>query len=344
MTNYDIFDEQYYLAQYPWVKPAIDSGIIKSGREHFEKFGQARGLTKVSRYFDEETYLAQNLDLAPFVRTANNQNAPFASGLDQFIQFGYEEGRTRVSPDYNEDFYLANNPELLPLVQNGTFKNGYQHFIKFGNKEGRFATSFWEPKYLIDNPDIAPFVNSGALKTGREHYFKFGQFEQRRSATFVGSRGNDILTGVGVGDVELKGVEVGSLNSTVGTESDGSNEFDTLIGGTGRDTFVFGEPLIGSRAFFRGFKTFYIGPGFATIRNFTQGQDRIEISDSSLDSYILVPTNNNRDLALQTNGLPFDQNGVSQTSRGDTIAVIEGGGNLKLNLLPQSSFGTLLLG
>ena len=58
MTNYDIFDEPYYLSQYPWVKPAIDAGIIKSGREHFEKFGQAGCLTKVSRYFDEETYLS----------------------------------------------------------------------------------------------------------------------------------------------------------------------------------------------------------------------------------------------------------------------------------------------
>jgi hypothetical protein len=345
MASYAIFDEPYYLAQYPWVKPAIDAGIIKSGREHFEKFGQAGGLTKVSRYFDEETYLAQNPDIAPFVRTANNPNAPLASGLDQFIQFGYEEGRTRVSPEYNEDFYLANNRELLPLVQNGTFKNGYQHFIKFGNKEGRFATSFLEPKYLRDNPDIAPFVNSGALKTGREHYFKFGQFEQGRSATFVGSPGNDILTGVGVGNVELIGVEVGS-NTTPLTESDGSNEFDTLIGGTGRDTFVLGETLISGKGFFSGVKTFYIGQGFATIRNFTQGQDRIELKGPSLDYYILVPTNNNRDLAIQTNGYPVGKNGVTEISSFDTIAVIEGGGNLKLNLLPESSglSMTLLLG
>jgi hypothetical protein len=325
MASYAIFDEQYYLVQYPWVKPAIDAGIIQSGREHFEKFGQAGGLTKVSRYFDEETYLAQNPDIAPFVRTPNNPNAPLASGLDQFIQFGYEEGRTRVSPEYNEDFY--------------------QHFIKFGNKEGRFATSFWEPEYLRDNPDIAPFVNSGALKTGREHYFKFGQFEQGRSATFVGSPGNDILTGVGVGTVELIGVEVGS-NSTPLTESDGSNEFDTLIGGTGRDTFVFGETLISGKGFFSGVKTFYIGQGFATIRNFTQGQDRIEIKAPSLDYYILVPTNNNRDLAIQTNGYPVGKNGVTEISSFDTIAVIEGGGNLKLNLLPESSglTMTLLLG
>ena len=28
MANYAIFDEQYYLSQYPWLKPAIDAGII----------------------------------------------------------------------------------------------------------------------------------------------------------------------------------------------------------------------------------------------------------------------------------------------------------------------------
>jgi hypothetical protein len=338
MTNYDIFDEQYYLSQYPWLQPALDAAIIKSGREHFEKFGQAGGLTAVSRYFDEETYLAQNPDIARLVRSPNNPNAPFASGLDHFIQFGYEEGRTRVSPEYDEDFHLAIYPLL---VQNGTFKNGYQRFIKSGSNE--FATSFWEPKYLRDNPDIAPFVNSGALKTGREHYFKFGQFEQGRSATFVGSPGNDILTGVGVGNVELIGVEVGPFDSTSPTRSDGSNEFDTLIGGTGRDTFVFGESLLSRRLNLIGLKTFYMGQGFATIRNFTQGQDRIELR-GLLEHFILVPTNNNRDLALQTNGLPFSQNGVSQTSRGDTIAVIEGGGNLKLNILPELSYPTLLIG
>ncbi|MCZ0901972.1 calcium-binding protein, partial [Microcoleus sp. HI-ES] len=103
------------------------------------KFGREGGLTKVSRYFDENAYLAGNPDLAPFVRTVN-PNAPFATGLDQFIQFGYDEGqrRTQVSPEYNESFYLANNSELQPFIQNGTFKSGYQHFVQFGAKEGRF--------------------------------------------------------------------------------------------------------------------------------------------------------------------------------------------------------------
>ena len=125
MANYAIFDEQYYLAQYPWLQPAIDAGIIKSGRDHFETFGQAAGLTKVSRYFDEATYLAGNPDIAAFVRTPNNPNAPFATGLDHFIQYGYEEGRTRVSPEYDEAFYLKKYLVLAPFIENGTFKSGY---------------------------------------------------------------------------------------------------------------------------------------------------------------------------------------------------------------------------
>ncbi|MEP6516088.1 calcium-binding protein [Microcoleus vaginatus] len=350
MASYAIFDEKYYLAQYPWVKPAIDAGVIKSGREHFEKFGQAGGLTKVSRYFDEATYLAGNPDIAALVRTPNNPNAPFATGLDHFIQYGYEEGRTRVSPEYDEAFYLANNRQLQPFIQNGTFKNGYQHFIEFGIKDGQFGTSFFETEYLERNPDIRPFVESGALKTGREHYLNFGKNEPSRSATFVGTPGNDIITGSGVGKVELIGTEVGlgtgnGFGSGRVYEGDGSDEFDTLLGGSGRDTFVLGTPLVGSKGNPAGISQFYIGSGFATIRNFTQGQDSIQLAGYDLEQFLIVPINNNRDLAIQTNGFPTDfQNGVTQVSRFDTIAVIEGGGNLKLNLLPESPFATLLIG
>jgi len=339
MTNYAIFDEKYYLAQYPSVQPMIDAGIFKSAREHLEKFGQGGGVTKVSRYFDEQTYLRNNPDIPPFIRAPNNNsNAPFASGLDQFIQFGYEEGRTRVSPDYDEAFYVANNRDILPSIQNGTFKNGYQHFVKFGSKDGRFGTPFFESDYLKKNPDIVPFVNSGALKTGREHYFKFGSSDPSRSATFVGTSGNDIITGSGVGNAELIGVEVG-VERVYGArlyESDGSNEFDTLIGGIGRDKFVLGEEQAFARNVPFRAAQFYIGPGFATIRNFTQGQDSIELVVGSLDQLLVFPINNNRDLAIQRKGFPMFENGVSvpSTSPFDTIAVIEGGGNLSLNLLP----------
>ena len=273
MANYDIFDEQYYLLVYPWLKPALDAGIIKSGREHFEKFGQAAGFTKISRYFDEETYLAKNPDIAPFVRTQSNPNAPFATGLDHFIQFGYEEGRTGVSPDYDEAFYLKRYPVLVPFVKNGTFKSGLQHFVKFGAKEGLYANTFFEPEYLLKNPDVAAAVQAGVFKTGGEHYRKFGQFEPTRSATFVGTKDTDIVTGFGVGKVEITGVQV-SLDAAGDRVYERSfSDRDTLIGGQGTDTFVLG---VNGALFYSSFGGF--GPGAATIKNFDPQADKIRLT------------------------------------------------------------------
>ena len=335
MANYAIFDEQFYLASYPWIKPAIDAGVIKSGREHFEKFGQAGGLTKVSRYFDENTYLAGNPDIAPFVRTVN-PNAPFATGLDHFIQFGYEEGQRRsaVSPEYSEDFYLANNSELRSFIgPNAPFKSGYQHFIQFGAKEGRFGTSFFEPEYLKENPDIVPLVNSGVLRTGREHYFNFGKNEPSRSATFVGTRSNDIITGIGVGNTELIGVEVGiDAMGKRNYESYGINEFDVLIGGPGSDTFVLGYsvPFTGSPDGTASFPLYPLN-GQATIRNFDKGSDFIQLQGATSDSlgiYDLIPIGNN--LSIQRFG--------------DVLGVIEGGATLGLTFQKLNGDGTFLIG
>ena len=328
MANYAIFDEQYYLASYPWVKPAIDAGIIKSGREHFEKFGQAAGLTKVSRYFDENTYLTVNSDLRPFVRTVN-PNGPFASGLDHFIQFGYDEGQRRsaVSPEYSEDFYLANNSDLRQFIgPNAPFKSGYQHFIQFGSKEGRFGTSFFEPEYLRENPDIVPFVNSGALKTGREHYFNFGKNEPNRSATFIGSPGNDMITGAGVGNTELIGVEVGiDPQGNRQYESFGSDESDVLIGGPGKDTFVLGVPATSGNPTSR---TLYAGiPGIVTIRNFDKDNDKIQLAGSPA-SYT-TSGGGNEFLIL--------------SPRYDTIGSIEGGGDLLVSTIQQNGNDTFYL-
>ena len=329
MANYAIFDEQYYLASYPWLKPAIDAGVIKSGREHFEKFGREAGLTKVSRYFDENTYLAANPDLAPFVRTVN-PNGPFATGLDHFIGFGYDEGqrRAQVSPEYNEDFYLANNSELRSFIGlNAPFKSGYQHFIQFGAKEGRFGTSFFEAEYLKENPDVVPSVNSGVLRTGREHYFNFGKNEPSRNATFVGSRSNDILTGIGVGTTELIGVEVGldpSRNRQY--ESFGANEFDVLIGSPGADIFVLGVPATAGNTP----TPLYLGNGQATIRNFDIENDFIQLQGTSLSSYNLTPVGSNLSI---------------QTRAGDVLGVIEGGANLPGLIFQESNGnGTFLIG
>ncbi|TAD98880.1 MAG: calcium-binding protein [Oscillatoriales cyanobacterium] len=338
MANYAIFDEKYYLASYPWLKPAIDAGIIKSGREHFEKFGQAAGLTKISRYFDEDTYLAQNQDLAPFIRTATNPNRQFVSGLDHLIQFGYEEGRTRVSPDYDEVFYLKRHPDIIPFVESGTFKSGFQHFIKFGNTEGRYGTSFLEPRYLSDNPDVAAVVATGVLKTGREHYLKFGQFEPIRFGFFTGTNGNDIVTGFTAGKNQITGLQVAfagpnppfginknkydtlKLDDILREPFTTTNEFDTLIGTAGTDYFVLGDGVPNGRRNFLSRISFYAGSGEARIVNFEKGKDYLQLAES-FDQLTISPSGG--DLLIQTSG--------------DTIARIQGGANLNLQQIPMTN-------
>ncbi|MEG4231341.1 calcium-binding protein [Microcoleus sp. Pol11C3] len=292
---------------------------------------QAADLTKISRYFDEDTYLAQNQDIALFVRTANNQNGRFATGLDHLIQFGYEQGRTRVSPDYEEVFYLKRHPEITPFVQNGIFKSGLQHFIKFGKIEGRYGTSFFEPRYLGDNPDVAAVVEAGSLKTGREHYLKFGQFESNRYGFFTGTNGNDIVTGFTAGKNQIIGLQVAfagpnppfginknkydALNSDDITREPflTTTEFDTLIGTSGIDYFVLGDAVPNNRRSFISRVDFYTGSGEARIVNFEKGKDFIQLVESF-------------------NGLSIFPSGVDLLIQksGDTLARIQGGSNLTL--------------
>jgi hypothetical protein len=264
--NYDIFDENYYLTQYSFVKDAISTGLVKSGLDHFQKYGQKLGYTEVSRYFNESYYLSSYPEVAAAVKAR-----VFASGLDHFIQDGYDGGRTLVSSDYDEAFYLKRHPELAQFLQNGTFKSGLQHFIKYGIKEGKYATSFFEPEYLLKNPGVAAAVKAGIFKTGGEHYRQYGQFESTRSATFVGTSGNDLVTGFGIGKIELIGVQV-ALDAKGNRiyESTGDREEDTFIGTKGSDTFVLGNSL---RNFYRA----NFGLTQALIKNFDPNADLVEL-------------------------------------------------------------------
>ncbi|VXD12305.1 Hemolysin-type calcium-binding region protein [Planktothrix serta PCC 8927] len=267
--NFEIFDENYYLIQYPWVKTAIESGQFTSGLDHFQKIGMGQQkLTEVSRYFDESYYLANNPDVANGVA-----GGLIPSGLSHFIQFGYEEGRTNISPSYSEDYYLKRYPDLVAFIQNSTFKSGLQHFLQFGQTENRLATHFFEPEYLQKNPDVNLAVAQGNFKTGFDHYLKVGQFEPSRSAIFMGTNGTDTVQGLGVGTVEITGIPL-SLDGTgkrVYERDKNQNpvdQQDTLIGGLGSDQFILGDE--GSS-----FKSWFSSP--TTIINLDPTQDTIQL-------------------------------------------------------------------
>jgi hypothetical protein len=314
MTDFSIFDEQYYLNAYPDVRAIVNSGLIGSGLEHFKRFGLQEGRTKVSRYYDESVYLASYNDVDRSVKTG-----AFVSGLQHFIRYGFEEKRTRISPSYNEAFYLRSNPDVLDAVRQNKLINGLQHFLKFGLKEGRASSSFVEPVYLKNNPDIKDQVERYAYKTGFDHYLQVGQFE-RRPGTFSGTRGSDsIVAGGALAEfARLTGVEVGfsplganPSDKALFFKSTGTGEVDILTGSPGKDKFYLG----GQSAFIGATPVkFYQGQGvndYALIKNFDQVQDEI-ILPGGVNEYTFQPIGQDLNIFSASGDLMAIVQGVTQ--------------------------------
>ncbi len=125
------------------------------------------------------------------------------------------------------------------------------------------------------------------LRGGTGNDYLFGSLG---NDTLIGGQGNDLLFG-GFDNDRLYG---GAGNDTLGGDfvvvgQDPRNDYDTLTGGSGADTFILGA-TIGETDVFSEFITYYLGDGYADITDFSRSQgDKIgiagntNISDYSLD-------------------------------------------------------------
>jgi hypothetical protein len=182
--------------------------------------------------------------------------------------------------------------------------------------------NFSEVEYLQKNPDVAAAVKAGSFSSGLDHYTKFGQFEANRSATFVGTNGNDIVTAFGNGKTEITGVDLDTSSTYGGAGnyfSNGSNEFDTLIGSQGADTFILAYDFTSPppSQMIPSAQELYRGPGEARIRGFNPSQGDVLRLAGQVSDYQISPVG--ADLVI--------------SKPGDTIAIIEGGANLNLRQL-----------
>jgi hypothetical protein len=62
-----MFDEHYYLTEYPNVAAAVKAGEFATGYDHYIEYGQYEGYSP-SPYWDESYYLQENPDVAAAVR------------------------------------------------------------------------------------------------------------------------------------------------------------------------------------------------------------------------------------------------------------------------------------
>ncbi|NEP88285.1 MAG: hypothetical protein F6K18_16430 [Okeania sp. SIO2C2] len=82
-----------------------------------------------------------------------------------------------ISDLFDENLYLDVNPEIAEAVNNGIVQSGFDHFIRFGQFEGRDPSIFFDTNfYLTNNPDVAALVQQNSI-TPIQHFIQVGQFE-----------------------------------------------------------------------------------------------------------------------------------------------------------------------
>ncbi|WP_199245925.1 transporter substrate-binding domain-containing protein [[Phormidium] sp. ETS-05] len=89
-------------------------------------------------------------------------------------------------PNFTESTYLQENPDVAQAVANGSYPNGFEHWVKVGFFEGRMPQILFNEQFYLDfHPDVAAAVERGELSSGFEHYARFGADEGRAAVSGI---------------------------------------------------------------------------------------------------------------------------------------------------------------
>jgi Ca2+-binding RTX toxin-like protein len=128
--------------------------------------------------------------------------------------------------------------------------------------------------------------------TGDDTLYGGHKFIGSDSDFLFGGSGDDVLFGRG-GNDHLDGANFWGAGNGIGA----GNEFDSLTGGSGEDTFVLGGVS----------GVYYLGTGYATIMDFNLGQDVIQIQGNFAAGYSLQTGDWNGN-GIQDTGISYNNN------------------------------------
>lgn len=168
-----LFDEESYRRQNLWLTiTQFRQQGFWNGYDHFLEVGDKAGFRaspfydsslarelkfRYQEWFGREGLFASWLALPSFIADSGllsyNFDPQWYLQAYPAVKAAIEQGRylnalhhyltnktpSRYNPSsyFSEDYYLINSPDILPTLQAGGFRNGYDHFIKFGAFEGR---------------------------------------------------------------------------------------------------------------------------------------------------------------------------------------------------------------
>ena len=338
MTAFNaLFDEQFYLSQYPDVAAAVRAQQIPSGKQHFLTAGIREGRTAISRFYSAPYLETEYRQAYPDVDAAIRSGA-LASGLQHYIQSGGGEGRNLFPQGFDEKWYQNRYPDVATAIDEYYFSSGLEHYLRFGRNEQRSVSSLFEFNYFGIYPDVKAARDSGGGFLSAWDHFNHGGRDEGRVATFSGTKRSDRVVGSAAFDT-ITGVELDVGSCFVGRtltgglcqeyDSTGITELDTLVGGPGVDTFELGRLF--SDASGPRFESFYVSQrdrDVARIQNFELGKDRLvmgtrrgEPGFSTLGSeFVGTPEG----VYIYATLPDF---GASLSERGDLVAIVEGVAN-----------------
>lgn len=172
LTIEQLFDEEFYLAQNPAVREAIEAGVFSSGFDHFINFGQFESRDP-SPFFETSFYLDKNIDALEGIEAGET------TAVQHFLNVGQFESRD-PHPLFDTNFYLS-DAELAAALE-GAGLTAIEHFINFGQFEGRNPSAFFDTNfYLQQNPEVEGLINDGLFESPFQHFIEVGLLENRSS-------------------------------------------------------------------------------------------------------------------------------------------------------------------
>ncbi|MBF0869361.1 glycosyltransferase [Gluconobacter japonicus] len=201
-----LFDESGYLRRYPELtRRFLDEQGFVNGYDHYLEVGEARyyrghpffddelcrrlalrfpdyfdssiGLFaswlslpssiadagRVSWYFDPVWYL----DRYPDVRR-EIADGRYSSALHHYLT---NETARRFDPQelFSEEYYAASHPDVVACIDLGSFRNGYEHFLRFGAHEGRVPKEGVDLLAHMNRPQVRNDVRNHVYDSAFAH-------------------------------------------------------------------------------------------------------------------------------------------------------------------------------
>lgn len=90
---------------------------------------------------------------------------------------------------FDEEFYLKNNPEVAEAVAQKTFASGFEHFLQYGQREGRDPGPMFNTEFYISAPSgFAEVFQQKTFLTPSEHFVWYGQTEGRNPSAYFNTQ------------------------------------------------------------------------------------------------------------------------------------------------------------